>query len=1204
MVPIEDVVQAGAYEQAMKRRPQPFIVQLNEKNGMGHVRIGVNVVSLLHRATASLPANIRSDSDHLQLLWRLTTDEKPAPLKKLQLTSNKLDPAYSQPPNFQVKLRPEQLRSLHWMVKQEEAIEPTFVEEEVAEAELGSLGWRVEAKAARPALIRGGVLADEVGYGKTAITLGLIDVARSKRDATLPTLKGIVSVKATLIVVPGHLVKQWPTEIQKFLGKSFSDKHVKVISTVANLNKLTIADVEQAEVIVMASSVFKSAKYLENFADFSGAGGRLPTSAKGGRHFETRYETMIAALRERVSKLSEGGRENVRAVLDAIEAGRNKGDDTEVALLPSKRLVGKQYHEQHNVKRVKTESTVTKTGGNVKTEGKGSKLGQSAVRKTKKEVEEQNSRIEFYVGGKRKTPTASEPASEDEEEEIKVRTPAAKKTRRIVIESDDDEDYVPAPKKGGRAMKEESESESEDQEAEDDEEEVEEAEVNDPSEEENVPQKAKPKKKVLSTDPWGLKTLEVQRDWKKMTCPPMEMFNFNRIVVDEFTYSKEKEHTAITRLNSSFNWVLSGTPPLHDFTAVKSMAVFLRVHLGIDDDAPLEGRGRKNNTDKTDAEQFHAYREVRSAAWHARRHQVAQMFLDKFVRQNIAEIDEIPTEEKLIEVVLPAAERAIYLELEHHLQAMEMNTKKTIKSAGKGKHGDRESRLKQALGSSQSAEEALLKRCSHFDELDGQQFDDARGACEAIVAERKQQLEECQDDLADALEKAKVSYAEVMKFGGFQDPAQNKFVVWQKEVESGLGDDEADEIIKTLLKEGGFDGKTMPKPRKAGELAPRAVARAKRLAAAKKESGSAGKGKGKEVANGKGKSKGAAKGKAKAKAAAKGKGKKKAKDSDEEDDFEEDSEGTNSGEEEAAEEEIEQEEVEYDDETGEKKKKDKKPTREDKILEFRELTHVLRRYHKELVGRVRSLRYFAFVRDVQTSRDLRTIQTSCATCKKTTKGAGATLLKPEDIAVLSCCGHTGCYQCLKESAEEQLCPVKGCKAPARVNNVVRAATLGKDDAQKSGRYGAKLQALVELLKKQVIAKKERALVFVQFADLMEIVAQALADAKIPALQVLGSTNKKSGALERFQEVGNDVEPVLLLALGDERASGANLTTANHAIFFNPLLADTQEDFDSQMTQAIGRVRRYGQTKDVKIWRMLTLDTIDTEIWNERKQDEH
>lgn len=50
-------------------------------------------------------------------------------------------------------------------------------------------------------------------------------------------------------------------------------------------------------------------------------------------------------------------------------------------------------------------------------------------------------------------------------------------------------------------------------------------------------------------------------------------------------------------------------------------------------------------------------------------------------------------------VVLPAAERAIYLELEHYLRALEM----TIKKGSKKNESDREKRLTLALGESRYA---------------------------------------------------------------------------------------------------------------------------------------------------------------------------------------------------------------------------------------------------------------------------------------------------------------------------------------------------------------------------------------------------------------------------------------------------------------------------------------------------------------------
>lgn len=70
-------------------------------------------------------------------------------------------------------------------------------------------------------------------------------------------------------------------------------------------------------------------------------------------------------------------------------------------------------------------------------------------------------------------------------------------------------------------------------------------------------------------------------------------------------------------------------------------------------------------------------------------------FVTESLFQNIAEIDEIPCSYEIQKVLLPAAERAIYLELEHHLRALDMTIKRAKKT-----ESDREKRLNNALGES------------------------------------------------------------------------------------------------------------------------------------------------------------------------------------------------------------------------------------------------------------------------------------------------------------------------------------------------------------------------------------------------------------------------------------------------------------------------------------------------------------------------
>lgn len=107
------------------------------------------------------------------------------------------------------------------------------------------------------------------------------------------------------------------------------------------------------------------------------------------------------------------------------------------------------------------------------------------------------------------------------------------------------------------------------------------------------------KAKRADTDPWKLESKAVRKDWTQMQAPPFEIFHFARKVVDEYTYLDGKIHSLITSLTAERQWVLSGTPPIHDFAALKTIAAFLNIHLGVDDD----GEGQSVEVKKRRREQ-------------------------------------------------------------------------------------------------------------------------------------------------------------------------------------------------------------------------------------------------------------------------------------------------------------------------------------------------------------------------------------------------------------------------------------------------------------------------------------------------------------------------------------------------------------------------------------------------------------------------
>ncbi len=88
-----------------------------------------------------------------------------------------------------------------------------FKEYPLREEQLRSLAW-MYSREAREEGLKGGLLADKMGYGKTATTIGLLSESRGESQSP----EGYIYNPATLILCPPHLVGQWEDEFFKFLG--------------------------------------------------------------------------------------------------------------------------------------------------------------------------------------------------------------------------------------------------------------------------------------------------------------------------------------------------------------------------------------------------------------------------------------------------------------------------------------------------------------------------------------------------------------------------------------------------------------------------------------------------------------------------------------------------------------------------------------------------------------------------------------------------------------------------------------------------------------------------------------------------------------------------------------------------------------------------------------------------------------------------
>eukprot|EP00928_Gymnodinium_smaydae_P013265 TRINITY_DN14857_c0_g2_i2.p1 TRINITY_DN14857_c0_g2~~TRINITY_DN14857_c0_g2_i2.p1 ORF type:complete len:1471 (+),score=365.86 TRINITY_DN14857_c0_g2_i2:56-4468(+) len=271
---------------------EPWIVQCHPARNVVRVllRPGVLLMRMLRRGTA-LPS--------ARFTWRIVdASENSAPESALvggivssgvgefSILSNVEDAAHTQPPHFlQFPLRREQLRSLGWMVRQERNRKEPFVTElrEVG-ACMDAPHWHMEGSLrCEYEDVRGGVLADAIGYGKTACTIGLVSCSAKDPVPRVPQIfEGMLPSRATLVLAPTNLHAQWLAEITKFVGNNLK---VLSIPTCAQLKRLTPQEIMDADIVVATYRLFYSAPYLhrlEELARTRNAGFAFPKSRDRG----------------------------------------------------------------------------------------------------------------------------------------------------------------------------------------------------------------------------------------------------------------------------------------------------------------------------------------------------------------------------------------------------------------------------------------------------------------------------------------------------------------------------------------------------------------------------------------------------------------------------------------------------------------------------------------------------------------------------------------------------------------------------------------------------------------------------------------------------------------------------------------------------------------------------------------------------------
>jgi len=322
---------------------EPWQVQVHpaKKEMRLLVRPGILLLRMLRRGSAiplaSVSWRITDTSTSAQVQAAAgstaTAGQQSSRIGDFTILSNIEDAAHTQPPDFrEYPLRREQLRSLGWMISQEQRRHDTFITELRESVPCPDAPhWLLECRISCEYLgVKGGVLADAIGYGKTACTIGLIDCSLNSPLPVVPSaFSGFIPSKATLVLAPTNLHSQWISEIKKFTG----DK-MKIISvpTCAQLKALKLKDIVEADVVVATYRLFYSNPYLRRLQDVVrtqkkdfafpkfrfGDRGHLGRTSFGGQHKTESNIAEFERLYQAAFELLPGWSGRLQAKLPAI----------------------------------------------------------------------------------------------------------------------------------------------------------------------------------------------------------------------------------------------------------------------------------------------------------------------------------------------------------------------------------------------------------------------------------------------------------------------------------------------------------------------------------------------------------------------------------------------------------------------------------------------------------------------------------------------------------------------------------------------------------------------------------------------------------------------------------------------------------------------------------------------------------------------